>query len=328
MAITDTEISMKNTKAEILEALQQALEKAERAEKGKLNPVKEEKVKLERKAIETAKKAVEQNIFSKELNDKFNDLQTAIASEENRLQELYGVGRELQKLALVLEAGKERLSEIEATGKTRLSEIESTKTEKEEEAKKSLDLLKAQFAQKNTELKEAHEESMKKLKVERTRENEEYQYALTRTRERENNEWADQKAARELELSKREEQTAELLSAAESKSQYIQTLEEKVDGIPTLVQSEKESAVAAAIEALQKEYGFKAALAEKDSQSTITRLKDKISFLEKELESTTKTASILQNKLDKAYTEIRELATKTVESASGVKIIGNTEGKG
>ena len=31
----------------------------------------------------------------------------------------------------------------------------------------------------------------------------------------------------------------------------------------------------------------------------------------------------LQNKLDKAYTELRELATKTVESASGVKIIGS-----
>ena len=31
----------------------------------------------------------------------------------------------------------------------------------------------------------------------------------------------------------------------------------------------------------------------------------------------------LQEKLDKAYVEIKELATKTVEANGGVKIIGN-----
>jgi len=31
--------------------------------------------------------------------------------------------------------------------------------------------------------------------------------------------------------------------------------------------------------------------------------------------------------VDTAYGKMRELATKTVESASGVKIIGNTENK-
>ena len=66
-----------------------------------------------KRAIDTARKAVEQNIFSKELNDKFNDLQIAIAAEENRLQELYGVGRELQKLTVIIETGKERLEAID-----------------------------------------------------------------------------------------------------------------------------------------------------------------------------------------------------------------------
>jgi hypothetical protein len=47
--------------------------------------------------------------------------------------------------------------------------------------------------------------------------------------------------------------------------------------------------------------------------------------MEKELEATNKMNVGLQGKLDKAYTEIRELATKTVESASGVKIIGSAE---
>ena len=33
----------------------------------------------------------------------------------------------------------------------------------------------------------------------------------------------------------------------------------------------------------------------------------------------------LQEKLDKAYEEVKELATKTVESTGGVKILGNTQ---
>ena len=62
----EQEITLKNTKTEIFEALQQALKRAELAEKGKLNPEKEEKEKIEKRAIDTARKSVEQNIFSKE----------------------------------------------------------------------------------------------------------------------------------------------------------------------------------------------------------------------------------------------------------------------
>ena len=49
--------------------------------------------------------------------------------------------------------------------------------------------------------------------------------------------------------------------------------------------------------------------------------------MEKELEAASKTGAAMQDKLDKAYAQMKELATKTVESASGVKILGAQEGK-
>ena len=311
--MTDTEITMKNTKTEMLDALNRALQRAEAAEKGKLNPEKTEKQQIEKKAIETAKKAVEQNIFSKELNDKFNDLQTAIAAEERRLQELYGVGRELQKLALIIESGNEALEKTEAE-----------KSVKAEEAKNSLEKLRADYGQKNAELQAEYDESAKKLKLERTRENEEFQYNLKRAREKENNAWLDEKAVRESALLRREEQAAALLAEAEGKAEYIKALEEKADGIGALLESEKQLAVDAATANLQREFEYKSTLADKDYKNATVRLEDKVSYLEKELELSNKSAATLQNKLDKAYSELRELATKTVESASGVKIIGNT----
>jgi hypothetical protein len=309
----DMEITAKNTKTEILDALNAALKRAKDLERDRLNPEKKEKERVEKKAIETAVKSVEQNIFSKELNDKFNDLQIAIAAGEARLQELYGVDRELLRLALAIEAGKERLSEIEAQ-----------KLAKSEDAKKSAERQSAEFAQKNAELLAEYEAQAKKLKLDRTRESEEYQYNLARKREKENNAWADEKAAREIELRRREEQAAALLAEANGKAEYIRSLEEKVNGIPELLESAKAAEAAQITEALRREHEYESTLAEKDYKSAIARTEDKATYLSKELDGANKSVAALQNKLDKAYSEMRDLATKTVESAGGVKIIGNT----
>lgn len=310
----EPEITMKNTKSEILEALNEALARAEQAEKGKLNPEREEGERINKKALDTARKAVEQNIFSRELQDKFNDLEKAIESEESRLQELYGVGREVQKLALVIEAGRERSCAIERE-----------REEKERCARESLEKLTSEYAQAKAEIQAEQDAQAKRLKMERTREEEEYQYDLARARERENNIWADEKAAREAALQKREAQATEMLSQAESKAEYIRTLEEKVETIPSLLSAEREAAIAATTQALKQEQAHQSALAEMERKNAVVRLEDKVSYLEKEIETSNKSVHELQAKLDKAYSEIRDLAAKTVESAGGVKIIGNPE---
>jgi len=304
-------VTLKNTKAEILEALSAAQARIQEAEKGKLNPERMEKEKVEKKAVESTKEAVEKNIFSKELMDKFNDLQIAISAEEARLQELYGVGKELQKLALTVEAGQAKLDEIEAE-----------KVKKTEEAKINLDNLQTEYSQKKATALEEHELTTKKLKQERSREQEEYTYKLQRSREKDNNSWDDEKAARELEMTKREEKLATSIKEIDEKAGYIKELEEKVKEMPDKIEAEKKTACDALAGAMAKKYEHKMALAEKDSSATIGRLEDKVSYIERELDVANKSNETLQSKLDKAYSELRELATKTVESASGVKLIG------
>jgi hypothetical protein len=308
----EQEITLKNTKQEILDALNKALKRAEAFEKGRLDPQRDEKERTEKRAVASARESVEKNIFSKELNEKYTDLQTAITAEETRLQELYGVGRELQKLALAIEAGKERIAEIERE-----------RTEKETAAQESTSRLRADYAQRNAELQAEYEKTVKQQKTERTREADEYQYNLARTRERETNQWEDDKAAREAELKKRETQTAELLAAAESKAAYVQSLEAQVADIQNLLAAEKEAAVGAVTEKLNTEHAHQSALAELERKGAVSRLEDKAAYLEKELDASAKTNKQLQDKLDKAYSEMRDLATKTVESAGGVKILGS-----
>ncbi|MCL1803986.1 MAG: hypothetical protein FWG30_10225 [Eubacteriaceae bacterium] len=308
---TEPEMTMKNTKAEILDALSAALSRAQAAEKGRLDPIKTEKAQTEKRVVASAKEAVEQNIFSVELNNKFKDLQAAITVEETRLNELYSVSTELQKLTLIIEAGRERQEQIE-----------SENSEKLESARIALELLKTEHSEKKAELQEEYDSITKKLKTDRAREAEEFGYSLKREREKENNAWEDVKAAREAALQNKEEKAAAMLAEAEAKAEYVKSLESKVEGIADLVDKEKAAAVKSALSELNREHDHKAALIEKDYQSAIARSEDKNAYLEKELESLGKANVALQNKLDKAYAEIKELATKTVESASGVKIIG------
>ena len=101
------EITLKNTKAEILEALNEALEREKDLQKVKYEPEKEEKQRKQEKAIEETRENVEQKIFSDELNSKFENLEIAIKAEEEKLKELYGIEKELSNLVVVVNAGKD-----------------------------------------------------------------------------------------------------------------------------------------------------------------------------------------------------------------------------
>jgi len=79
------EITLKNTKQEILDALNEALEIEKNAKSVKYEPEKEaEKVK-KKTAIEETRKNADNNVFSEELNRKFKDLEIALDAEEEKL---------------------------------------------------------------------------------------------------------------------------------------------------------------------------------------------------------------------------------------------------
>lgn len=126
------EITLKNTKAEILDALNEALEREKNMSKMKYEPEKEEKKQKVEKAIEVSKENVEKKIFSEDLNNKFNDLETAIEAEEEKLKNLYGVEKELNNLVVVINAGKDYMMELENEKKKKTEELNTNIKELEE----------------------------------------------------------------------------------------------------------------------------------------------------------------------------------------------------
>ena len=306
------EISLKNTKAEILEALNSALEREKNLSQLKYEPEKEEEIKKENKAIEASKENVENKIFSDELNNKFRDLEIAINAEEEKLKNLYGIEKELSNLVIVVNAGKEYMLQLENDKKVKTDELNNSLKELEET-----------YKNRKEELEKEYEINSKNLKLQRDREIEEYTYKTKRDREIDSNKWEDEKLKRENELAKREEEAIKMLDDAKANAEYIKNLETKVDEIPTLLEKEYARGRKEVTSELEKEYKYETELLKKDFQSTIDRQTDKIETLQLELEKYNNEKVALQEKLDNAYAQIKDMATKTVESTGGVKILGN-----
>lgn len=306
------EMTLKNTKTEILEALNAALEREKNMSKVKYEPEKEEKAKKIEKAIEMSKENVEQKIFSEELNNKFKNLEIAIEAEEEKLKNLYGIEKELNNLVVVINAGKDYMAELEINKKIKTEELNNNIKELEET-----------YKTKKEELEKEYEINAKKLKTEREREIEEYNYKLKREREINNNKWEDEKEERENNLAKKEVELNKLLEEASVNAEHIEELENKVNNIPVLLEKEYAKGKKETTDELKKEHSYETELLKKDFQNTIDRQNDKIISLQEDVKKLNAEKIALQEKLDQAYNQIKEMATKTVEATGGVKILGN-----
>lgn len=312
MAKEKEEISLKNTKAEILDALNEALKREKELSKIKSEPEKEQKKKKETQIIDETKQNVESKIFSDELNDKYKKLEFAIESLEKRLKELYSVEDELSNLTIVVNAHKDLLLDLE----------EKEKIKKAENLSK-MSKLEVEYSEKEEEIKKNYDKLSKNLKIERDREIEEYNYKLKRDREIENNKWEDEKKKRLNDILIKEEETKKLLLDAKENEKKFKELEEQVLKIPKLLEDEYKKGYQAATKELEKEYKYEKDLMVSDYKNTIDRQTDKIEALNLEIERLNNMNENLQNKMDKAYSELKDIATRTVEANGGVKILGN-----
>ena len=306
------EITLKNTKQEILDALNEALLREKNSAKTKSNPILEEKERKVNEAVQETKKNVDDNVFSENLIKKFKDLELAIATEEEKLKNLYGVEQELSNLTLAVNASKDIITELEDKKKRETIKIEGEIKDLEEE-----------FNRKSKELSKEYDLKSQSLKVERERETEEYEYKIKRERELDKNAWEDEKKIREANLKAKEDEANKLLIDAKEKEKYIAELETKVSDIPNLLIKEYEKGKKEVTSELEKEHKYQIELLKKDYQNTIDRQNDKIESLNLEIEKANTLNASLQEKMDKAYLELKELATKTVEANGGVKILGS-----
>jgi hypothetical protein len=353
----EPEVSLKNTKNEILSAYEDVLKKIQSQKTSEPKQVQEEKRQQEviKKASDNTNEGIVTGITALKLNvakeldklseqlsseyKKLEDIQLAMRLEKQNLEELYQVTANADSLAAMLQAQKERKVQFEsemAEKRTAFEEkMKADKLNSEEKIRNENEAfetsLKAQKEIWKTEqLKWADQqkELKEKTEKERKREEEEYAYALKLTRKKDNDLYEEKKAGQEKELAEKKKtfdleiaQREAQVVAAENELKELRT---KNAAFPAEIDKAVAAAVKLATEKLQSEFRFEKELTAKQTEGelklkeqTIETLKSKI----KDMEALVNEAS---KKATTAETSVKDIAMKAIESSGKMQLFGNS----
>ena len=320
------EITMKSTKAEIMEAYKAAVAKLDTKNAMIDDPAKEAAAKSKVEVVKSADATAKEDIFNPEIIKKYNDLIEAIEIKQLELDELYGIETKANAMAAMINAYKEKNEELKENQAAKEAAIEAELGEKRDSLKAEIEELKQQKQEVMNSINAEAKAKEDAIKLARSRDEEEYTYNLKRSRKAENDKWEDEKAAREKVLELREAAALEKETELNAKADYIKELEAKVDEIPALIASAKEEGINKCKADADKSNAFEVRALKKDAEYQKQLLEDKNERLAEDLANARAEKVELQQKLDDAYAQMRELAAKTVESTGGVKILnGQTQ---
>ncbi len=330
------EVSLRNTKQELLSAYKTLLKQVEAKEKKELKPEKKsqekekEKILAEVNAITT--EAVEKNIrhLKGEIGDiltqlsdrlggevsKLEKIQKGIWIKEAELKEIYEIDKSAATLAALIEAHHQEreMFEEEMTGKKEklLREIEQTR-----------ETWEAQQERYQTDIKERHEIERKK----REREKEEYEYAFQRERQLAKDTFNDEQArlsaekeSIEKEIATIRKQSEEILSEREqsiqAREEEIRLLKAQVDRFSQELENAVSEAVTESTEKINFEADYKEKLILKQFEGEKNVLKTRIESLEKTVKEQSDQISKLSQLQEMAYQKVQDVAVKAIEGAS------------
>lgn len=330
------DISMKNTKKELLEVIENMQREINKKEQSLLNPEKVKKEAVTKEVIKQAEEITGSDLttqihnlkvgITQELSEladkiafeakKYTVLQEAIQSKQAELDEIYGIENHAASLAAI----------IESNNYVR-EQFETEMTQQREKFEKERKETRAAWEDEKKDYKETVAEEQKGRAKERKREEDEYQYSIQRSRSLAENNYADKVAALEKEIEEKketldkhiEEKTA-LLNDREKqlilREQTMETLERSVDNFPV----EQETAVNSAIERKEQElttsFAQEKALLTRGADGDQRVLETKISALESLVSDQAKQIEKLNTQQEKAYQQVQDIAAKAVTGAA------------
>ena len=330
------EISEKSKKNEILAAYQELLEQIGQ---NKQESHQEEKKKQQEKEtvisastmapdrivknLAEVKVSISQalDMLEQRLTEEYrrlSDLQSAIKIETARLEEIHEITLNADSLAALLLAQKEYKIRFEEEMMASKIQFEDQVTETKTAWAKEQERM--QLEQK--ELKEA-------IKKARTRDEEEYNYALQLERKKDLDTYDAQKFALEKELAERKEQAykefAEREASIQSQENELKEMRVRVEQFPRELEKALREMEKATKEQLERTYKFQMDLSAKEiegerklSQQIISSLQSKINEQENYIKQ-------LTQKTDEATNQVQNIALKALESSSNMRFMGSFE---
>lgn len=316
-----TEINAKSTKVEIMEAYMAQKKQLDKLMAAKDDPVAQEKMKQQKTTLDSAAEIADAGILNEAIVKQYNDICEAVEIKKSELNNLYGIEAELNTLVALVNAHKDKAHELDEQYKLAKAEAEKELRDRKAVIEEEIAELNKTKAETLATIRKESADLKAQLKQEREREEEEYTYNRDRTRKIAEDEWADEEAEKRKEFETWEESVLARENAVAIQEERIKELEQKVSEIPSLTESATRKGYEEGKAEAGKSWGFEKRAIEQKNEYEQRALNDKVERLEADLVDAKNTIVTLQEKLDSAYAQMRELATDTVKSNGGVKIL-------
>ncbi len=328
-------VSMTNTKKELLEAYQEAKGQFESLSKDLLDAEKARKHLEKKVAAATADAQAEQDPLKR-----LHDLRGTLSRELTELAERFETEIETyRKIQSAIETKKEELNtiyEVETAASDLAALIDAQRVKKEQFEREMQDqkgAFEAEMADMRTEWQREKadrdrrdKEQAEAINKQRQREKEEYEYTFARDKAQRKNTLDDELQTLEKGLSiKRSEfeyefqnRTAALDTREEaitSREKDMETLQKEVESFPKRNEAAVQKAVADATERLTRDFKGDKALMEARFEGQKNVLMEKIEALEKMVASQAAQIGDLAKKNELAYEKVQDIANRAVTSA-------------
>lgn len=327
-----TKVSTSSTKAQILKAYDDVLNKLEEKVEAKPKEVQQRQEAV--KTVESAQKNTEEKIVShvtalkksfveslEKVQDslegeysRLSEIQAAIMIEKKNLEELYGLSTNADSFAAILLAQKESKERFE---------------EDMQEAKLALDNEIAETKTNWVKEKNEHEtlekdEKALNLKIKK-REEEEYNYNLQQKRKKEKDEYELSKTQQEVELKEKkisfEKDFTEREKAIVERETEFAILKKASEQFPKELEKTVQEAKGDLESRLTLEFKYQKDLIAKETEGTIN-LKDlQVTTLENKIKEMENQIKLLGQKADTSEKSVKDIALRAIDSSTKVQII-------
>ena len=328
-------VSMANTKKELLDAYDAAKKRFRNMSKDLLDAEKARQQMEKKMAAATADEQAAQDpvkrlhdlrgAISRELNDlaerfeseieTYRKVQSAIEAKQSELDTLYSVEAAASDLAALIDAQREKRDLFE-------EEMASQKQSFEQEMQE----VKANWQREKADHERQIKERAEELETQRKREKETYEYTYAREKEQRQNELNDELLAIEKEITaqkldfqnKTEQRTSELdrrEAALGERETQMSDLQNEVETFPQRKAAAVDSAVKEATDRLTQKFESEKALMEARHEGEKNVLLGKIEALEKIAASQESQIADLSRKSEQAYEKVQDIANRAVTAS-------------
>lgn len=340
--MSEKQPTMKDTKQAILDAYNRVYAKLKEIQGSKFDPKAEMETKTKNELVSRVDEILTGKSFDEAFSSIKAELEKLAVEIVNKtkvyadIDEAIKIKEDLLKELGIIETDALSLYALVNTREELARKYDEEHAERVAKANKELEELKNKHYETQKEFAKQQSEEKARISQERKREQEEFEYKFAREKQQKMDELNDEILQKQKEFNEKCEKFTAELNAREKeldvREENLVAREEKINDLEATIDSLKENQETVVSEAVAKArseerskfYAERNSI-EKEAEHKVAIIQNKLEISEQALTKANETIETLNEKLEKAYAEIREMANKTIEASANKQVINQLE---